>query len=318
MQSELVFSAEVAAALNDGRPVVALESTVISHGLPWPDNVATARAMEDAVRTGGAVPATIAILGGRLHVGLDADQLTYLGRRPPGTVRKCSRRDLPIVVARGEDGATTVAGTMIVAHAAGIAVFATGGIGGVHRGHPFDVSADLSELARTPVAVVCSGAKSILDLPATRELLETNGVTVVGYGTDTFPAFFSRSSGLPVDVRVDAAADAAAVIAARRRLGLAQGLLITVPVPADAALPEAVGAAAIATATAEADAQGIHGAALTPFLLRRLVELTDGATLRANVALLRNNGLQAGHIAAALARSAPGSRPLTVGAPGVL
>ncbi len=296
---KLNFHPEVEEALAAGQPVVALESTVITHGLPYPDNVKTAVSMETAVREGGAIPATIAIIQGQVHIGLTGDQLEYLGRLSGDTVRKCSRRDIPLALARGENGATTVAGTMILAHLAGIPIFATGGIGGVHRGHPFDVSADLSELGRTPVTVVSSGAKSILDLPATREVLETNGVPVIGYGSDTMAAFFSRSSGLPVDARLDTPEEAAALIQAHHALNLQHGILITVPVPeADAFDPEAA-EAAIAQATREADEQGIHGPAATPWLLRRVVELTDGRSLRANVALLRNNGRVAGQIAAA-------------------
>lgn len=296
------FQPEVTAALAANEPVVALESTVITHGLPYPQNVETAVAMETAVREGGAVPATIAIIQGQIHVGLTADQLEYLATREGTAVRKCSRRDIPLAVAGREDGATTVAGTMILAHRAGIPLFATGGIGGVHRGHPFDVSADLSELGRTPITVVSSGAKSILDLPATREVLETNGVPVIGYGSDTMAAFFSRSSGLPVDVRLDTPQAVAAVIQVQRALALQSGILVTVPVPeADAFDPEAA-EAAITLATQEADAAGIHGTAATPWLLRRVVELTDGRSLQANVALLRNNGRIAGQIASALAK----------------
>lgn len=302
MQEQLQFQPEVAVALAENGPVVALESTVITHGLPYPQNVETAVAMETAVRQGGAIPATIAIIQGQIHIGLSADQIEYLGQRAGQDVRKCSRRDLPLALARREDGATTVAGTMILAHLAGIAIFATGGIGGVHRGHPFDVSADLIELGRTPVAVVSSGAKSILDLPATREVLETQGVPVLGYGTDEMPAFFSRRSGLPVDARLDTPAEAAAIIAARRRLGLQSGLLFTVPVPeADACDPDEA-EAAIAQANREADIAGIHGPAATPWLLRRVVELTGGHSMRANTALLRNNGRVAGQIAVALAQ----------------
>ncbi len=298
----LVFHPEVEAALAAREPVVALESTVITHGLPYPDNVQTAVSTETAVREGGAVPATIAIIQGQIHIGLTGDQLEYLGQLSGDTVRKCSRRDIPLAVARKENGATTVAGTMILAHRAGIPIFATGGIGGVHRGHPFDVSADLGELGRTPVTVVSSGAKSILDLPATREVLETNGVPVIGYGSDTMAAFFSRSSGLPVDVRLDTPQAVAAVIEAHHELNLQHGILVTVPVPeADAFDPEAA-EAAIVQATREADEQGVHGPASTPWLLRRVVELTDGRSLRANVALLRNNGRIAGQIAAALIR----------------
>lgn len=290
---------EVADALAAGQPVVALESTVITHGLPYPDNVETAVSMETAVRSGGAVPATMAILQGVVHVGLTATQVDQLGQMAGTAVRKCSRRDLPIAIARRENGATTVAGTMILAHKVGIELFATGGIGGVHRGQPFDVSADLTELGRTAVTVVCSGAKSILDLPATRELLETNGVPVIGYGTDDMPAFFARSSGLPVDCRLDRPEEVAEVMASRHQWGLQTAILVTVPVPAaDACDPEEV-EAAIAQAADEANRLGIHGPASTPWLLRRVVELTDGRSLRANTALLRNNGRIAGQIAAA-------------------
>lgn len=299
MNDTLQIQANVREALAAGEPVVALESTVITHGLPYPQNVETALLMETAVDQGGAVPATIGIIGGQIIVGLSAAQMEQLGRQAGrATVRKCSRRDLPLVVARGEDGSTTVAGTMIVAHLAGIELFATGGIGGVHRGHPFDVSADLTELGRTPVTVVSSGAKSILDLSATREVLETNGVTIVGYGTDELPAFFAPSSGLSVDIRLDTPQEVAAVIRARRALALQSGLLVTVPAPAEDAMDAAEAEAAIAQATREADAQGIHGPASTPWLLRRVVELTDGRSMRANVALLRNNAT----VAAAIAR----------------
>jgi pseudouridylate synthase len=291
---------EIAQALAAGRPVVALESTLITHGLPYPDNVETAVAMETAVREGGAMPATIAILQGQIQIGLTADQLEYLGTRPMTAVRKCSRRDLPIAIARAEDGATTVAGTMILAQRAGIELFATGGIGGVHRGHPFDVSADLTELGQTAVTVVCSGAKSILDLPATRELLETYGVPILGYQTDELPAFFSRGSGLAVDARVENGEEAAAVIRAQRELGLTTGILIAVPVPAADEFDPDEAEAAIQQATQEADAQAIHGPAATPWLLRRVVELTNGRSLRANRSLLINNGRTAAVIAAAL------------------
>lgn len=300
MDSLLNYSGEVQEALQNGRPVVALESTVITHGLPYPANIETAQAMEAAVRAGGAIPATIAIIQGQIQVGLAADQLAYLAERPMDQVRKCSRRDLALAVARGEDGATTVAGTMIIAAQAGIELFATGGIGGVHRGHPFDVSADLTELGRTPVAVVCSGAKSILDLALTREVLETNGVTVIGYGTDELPAFFSRSSGLPVDSRLNSPKDVADVIQARRQLNLQSGILVTVPVPAEAEFELAEAEAAIIQATEEADAAGIIGPAATPWLLRRVSDLTGGESLEANRALLYNNGMVAAQIAAAL------------------
>ncbi len=299
--SLLDIRAEVADALAEGRPVVALESTLITHGLPYPINVETAVAMENAVRASGAIPATIAVLGGHITVGIGPSEIEYLADRPAGSVRKCSRRDLSIAIALREDAATTVAGTMIVAHMAGIRIFATGGIGGVHRGHPFDVSADLKELGQTPVAVVCSGAKSILDLPLTLEYLETQGVPVIGFGTDTLPSFYSRSSGLAIDARIETAAEAAAIIASAERLALGHGLLFTVPVPQPDEMPSEVAEAAIAQATAEADAQGIHGKALTPFVLDRVTTLTEGVSRRANVSLLVNNARVAGEIASALA-----------------
>lgn len=301
MQFSLAIRPEVAAALADRRPIVALESTLITHGLPYPANVATALAMEAAVREGGAIPATIAIIAGAVCVGLTKDEIAWLGQLPAESVRKCSRRDLPIVVARRQHGATTVAGTMIVAHMAGIELFATGGIGGVHRGHPFDVSADLLELGRTPVTVVCSGAKSILDLPATREVLETHGVTVIGYGVDEWPAFFSRRSGLAVDVRLETPAEVAALITARRALGLPMGTLVGVPAPLEAAMGDDSAENAIQQAVIEAEAQGIHGPAATPWLLRRVAELTGGASLKANTALLQHNAYIAAQCATALA-----------------
>jgi pseudouridine-5'-phosphate glycosidase len=253
------------------------------------------------VRKGGAVPATIAIIEGTIHVGLSSDQVELLAQLPAVNIRKCSRRDLPLALALKETGSTTVAGTMILAHLAGIELFATGGIGGVHRGHPFDVSADLVELGRTPVTVVCSGAKSILDLPLTCEVLETNGVPILGYGTDYLPSFFSQATDLPVTVRVDTPQTAAQIIRQRQALALTSGTLITVPVPAADELPRDQAEAAIIQATQEADEQGIHGAAATPWLLRRLVELTEGKSMQANIALLQNNGFVAGQIAAALA-----------------
>ncbi len=299
-QDLLHFASEVEAALRDARPVVALESTLITHGLPWPENASTALAMEAAVRESGAVPATIAVLAGRVTVGLSPDQIEDLAHRPFGSVRKCSRRDLPIVVARGEDGATTVAGTMIVAHQARIRVFGTGGIGGVHRGAPFDVSADLMELGRTPVAVVCAGPKAILDLPLTLEVLETHGVPVIGLGTDTLPGFYTRSTGLPIDVRVDTPREAAAIIAAAERMEARHGVLVVVPVPV---ADESAGDVdrAIERAVAEAEAQRIRGKALTPFLLTRVSELSGGASQRTNQALLVHNARTAGLIARELA-----------------
>lgn len=290
---------ELISALQEGAPVVALESTVITHGLPYPSNIETALGMEEAVRQGGAIPATLAVLNGQVKIGLTIDQVEALGQRSQESVRKCSRRDLPIVLARGETGSTTVAGTMILARAAGIDFFATGGIGGVHQGHPFDVSADLIELGRTPVMVVSSGAKSILDLPATCEVLETQGVPILGFGTDELPSFFSRGSGLPVTQSIASAEEAAAIWRSHRAFDLANGVLVTVPVPEADALPKALADQAIARAIAEADAQGIHGPAATPWLLSRLVELTDGQTMQANIALLKNNGFVAGQIAKA-------------------
>lgn len=304
VQIDMLFHPEVATAAAEGRPLVALESTVITHGLPYPQNVETARKMEAAVVRAGAVPATIALIDGQVWIGLTEDQIEFLGTRPRESVRKCSRRDLPLAIAGREHGATTVAGTMILAHAAGIPVFATGGIGGVHRGHPFDVSADLEELGRTPVAVVCSGAKSILDLPATVEVLETKGVPIVGFQTETVPAFFARSSGLPVTKRADSAAEVAKIIRAHQQLGLQNGILVGVPVPTEMALAEDVAEEAIQQAVADADAAGVHGPAATPWILERLVEVTAGQTIEANVALLENNGFTAGLIAAALKNEA--------------
>jgi pseudouridine-5'-phosphate glycosidase len=289
---------EVAEALANGQAVVALESTLITHGLAYPDNLATARAIQAAAREAGAVPATIAILHGQLTVGLDDAQLEYLATAK--NVRKCSRRDLGIVVAQELDGATTVAGTMMVAAMAGIGVFATGGIGGVHRGHPFDISADLEELSQTPVTVVCAGAKSLLDLPLTVEQLETRGVPVIGYGTDELPAFYSRSSGLPVDARADTPEQVAAIVRARRALGIQGGELVAVPVPAADELSHAEAEAAIAQAIQLADESGVTGAAVTPFILAKIAELTNGRSKRANVALLLNNARVAAHIAQAL------------------
>lgn len=279
-------------------PTVALESTVISHGLPYPDNLALAREMEAIVRAGGAEPATIGILGGELIAGLSDAQIEHLATA--SGVRKVSRRDLPIVTARKLDGATTVATTMWIAHRHGIQVFATGGIGGVHRGDGADISADLPELAQTPVIVVCAGAKAILNLAATLEYLETYGVTVVGYGTDEFPAFYSRHSGLPVDVRCEDGAEVAALWRAKQTLGLPGGLLVAAPVPEEAEIPADAMEPVIARAVAEAEAKGLRSAEVTPFLLSRLAELTGAASVRCNVALLKNNGRVAAEIAVAL------------------
>jgi pseudouridine-5'-phosphate glycosidase len=305
---------DVQVALAGGSPVVALESALITHGLPWPHNLETARTLERTVRAHGATPATIAVLAGRIKVGLTGDELSRLASpHPPspsptgrggaegggegGPPMKASLRDLALAVSSGADGGTTVAATTWIAHRAGIRVFATGGIGGVHRGQPFDVSADLPALAQVPVVVVCAGAKAILDLPLTREWLETHGVPVLGYRTDEFPAFYSRSSGLPVDLRVDSPEAAAAIIQAHRALGLTTGVLVVVPPPAEMALSRDAVEAAINQAFAGAEAQGVRGRDVTPFLLARVAELTGGASLAANVALLGNNAAVAAKIA---------------------
>jgi len=283
--------------------VVALESALIAHGLPAPLNLETALAMEVAVREAGAVPATVAVLGGVLTVGIDGPAIEALAAAPAGTVRKCSRRDLALAVARGETAATTVAATIFAAAKVGIAVFATGGIGGVHRGAPHDVSADLVELGRTPIAVVCSGPKAILDVGLTREVLETWGVPVIGYGADRLAGFFTLDGGFAADGRVDGPEEAAGAILAREALGLDGALLFAVPVPAGAALSGAEAEAAIAAADKAAHAAGIAGAALTPFVLAEVARLTEGRSLAANRALLVNNARVAGAIAAALAEA---------------
>jgi pseudouridylate synthase len=282
--------------------VVALESTIISHGMPWPHNLETALQLEADIRAEGGVPATIAVIDGRLKAGLARHDIERLAR--DGTkVAKVSRRDLPIVVAREGTGATTVAATMIVAALAGIRVFATGGIGGVHRGAAasFDISADLAELARTSAAVVCAGAKAVLDLRLTLEYLETHGVPVVGFRTDRFPAFWSRDSGLGVDARADTPVDVARVMHAKWSLGLAGGIVVANPIPERCELARDRVEAAIAQALDEAQAQGVTGKALTPFLLARVNALTGGDSLEANVALVRNNAVLAARIAAAYA-----------------
>lgn len=294
----LSIHAEVADALAEGRPVVALESTVITHGLPRPSNLELAKEMEARVRAHGAIPATVGILEGQIHLGLAPDQLEHLALR--AQARKVSRRDLAIVAAQRLDGGTTVAGTLFVAHAAGVRVFATGGIGGVHRGSGGDVSADLPALSETPLAVVCAGAKAILDLPRTVEWLETAGVPVVGWQTDEFPAFFSRSSGLPVAVQANEMAELAALVRAHWRLGLKSAVLVGVPCPASDAIPPEALEAALEQAEGEAHAAGISGAQLTPFLLSKVAQLTDEASLRANLALLRQNAEIAAELAASL------------------
>lgn len=280
-------------------PRVALESTVISHGLPYPHNLALAKEMEAIIRNHGAEPRTVGIIGGELIAGLNAEQLYHLATAPH--VRKVSRRDLPIVTARGLDGATTVATTMWIAQRAGIEVFATGGIGGIHRGDGTDVSADLQELAQTPVIVVCAGAKAILNLPATAEYLETFGVTVVGYGTDEFPAFYSRSSGLRVDVRCDTPQEIAAIWQAKQKLGLPGGLLVGNPIPTEYEVPAAEIEPVIEQAVTEAAQRGMRSAEVTPFLLTRISQLTGERSLRANLVLLKNNARVAAEIAVALA-----------------
>ena len=300
MYSTWEIRPEVQNALDANLPLVALESALIAHGLSYPQNLETAQALEQAVRENGAVPATIAIIEGQIRIGLTEGELERLATQKG--VRKVSRRDLPIAVARGEDGATTVAATMYVAALAGIEVMATGGIGGVHRGQPADVSADLPELAQTRVAVVCSGAKSILDLPLTLEWLETHGVPILGYETDEFPAFYSRQSGLPVDTRVDTPDEAARIIRTKWELGLEGGVLVTVPVPQEAELPREVVETAIEQALAAAEERGMKGKVLTPFLLGQIAHITEGRSMAANVALLRNNAAVAARIARVLKR----------------
>jgi pseudouridine-5'-phosphate glycosidase len=298
----LALAPAVAAALGGRQPVVALESTIITHGMPYPQNLETALAVEDVVRRHGATPATIAILNGRLMVGLARAELEALARAGADAA-KASRRDVAVLIAEGGTAGTTVATTMQIAALAGIPVFATGGIGGVHRGasESFDISADLTELARTPVAVVCAGAKSILDIPKTLEVLETNGVPVIGYRTDVFPAFFARESGCPVDHRLDTPQAIAEVMIVQRALGTG-GMLIANPIPEADALDGAAIEARIAGAVEEANAKGVSRKALTPFLLQRLFELTGGRSLAANIALVKNNAALAAEIAVALAR----------------
>jgi len=299
----LVLSDEVAAAQAAGRPLVALESTIITHGMPWPMNLETAQAVEAEVRANGAVPATIAVMDGAIRIGLNEAQLTALARSPDAL--KLSRADLAVCLATGATGATTVAATMIAAHLAGIGVFATGGIGGVHRGAEtsFDISADLQELSRTPVTVVCAGPKAILDLPKTLEVLETLGVPVIAVGQDALPAFWSRNAGLRAPLRLDEPAQIAAAHRMRARLRIGGGQLVVNPIPESAEIPAAEIGPAIAAALEDATAQGIAAKAVTPFLLDRVLALTEGRSLHANVALVRNNAVLGGRIAAALARA---------------
>ena len=301
MNNYLEISPEVQAALAEGKPVVALESTIISHGMPYPQNVETAMNVEQIVRQNGAVPATIAIIGGKLKAGLSADEIKYLGKKGYA-VTKASRRDLPVLVARGEDGATTVATTMIIAAMAGIKVFATGGIGGVHRGAEvtMDISADLEELARTPVLVVCAGAKSILDLGLTLEYLETKGVPVIGYGTEELPAFYTRKSGFGVDYRLDTPEEVAAAFRAKLEMDLGGGMLVTNPIPEQYSMDPDVINKAIDEAVAEANAQGIRGKQTTPFLLAKIKDITGGDSLASNIRLVYNNAALAAKVAGRL------------------
>ena len=298
----LKLSPRVEAALREGRPVIALESTIISHGMPYPQNVETALRCEAAARECGAEPATIAVIGGKLCAGLTEEEIDYLGRE--GTkVTKASRRDLPILAAKGSDGATTVTTTMMIAHMAGIKIFATGGIGGVHRGAEttMDISADLEELAQTPVMVICAGAKSILDLGLTLEYLETKGVPVIGYGTEELPAFYTRRSGFGVDYRLDTPEELARAFSVQRELGIKGGMLVTNPIPEEYSMDKAVIDAAIEKALAEAAEKGVHGKETTPFLLAKIKDITGGDSLASNIKLVYNNAALAAKTAAALA-----------------
>ena len=301
----LDLSKEVSEALAAGKPVVALESTIISHGMPYPRNVETALSVERIIRENGAVPATIAVIGGRLKAGLTPEEIEYFGKKGR-EITKVSRRDLAAVCARGEDGATTVTTTMMIAHMAGIQFFATGGIGGVHRGAEttMDISADLEELANTPVTVICAGAKAILDLGLTLEYLETHGVPVIGYGTKELPAFYSRHSGLQVDYRMDTPEEIAATFLAQRRMGLKGGMLVTNPIPEEYAMDDAVINGAIDQAVRESVEQGIKGKEITPFLLARVSELTGGDSLDSNIQLVFNNARLASAVAAAYQKMA--------------
>ena len=300
MNKYLDIHPDVAAALAEGKPVVALESTIISHGMPYPQNVETALNVERIVRENGAVPATIAVIGGRLKAGLSPEEIEYFGKKGP-SIAKASRRDLAVLCARGEDGATTVTTTMIIAHMAGIPIFATGGIGGVHRGAEttMDISADLEELGQTPVMVVCAGAKSILDLGLTLEYLETKGVPVIGYGTEELPAFYTRQSGFKVDYRMDTPEELAKAFKTQNELGFPGGMLVTNPIPEAYAMPLETIHAAIDQAIGECNEKGIHGKETTPFLLARVAELTGGDSLSSNIRLVYNNAKVAAQTAAA-------------------
>ncbi|MCR5373847.1 MAG: pseudouridine-5'-phosphate glycosidase [Lachnospiraceae bacterium] len=303
IEKYLDIAPEVAEAVKAGKPVVALESTIISHGMPYPQNVETALNVEKVIRDNGAIPATIAIIGGRLKAGLSRDEIEYLGKTGSG-VTKVSRRDLPVIVAKGMDGATTVATTMIIAAMAGIKIFATGGIGGVHRGaqQTFDISADLEELAMTNVTVVCAGAKAILDLPLTLEYLETKGVPVIGYGTKELPAFYTRTSGLSVDYEIDTPAELAKTIFVKHELGMNGGILVTNPIPEKYSMDPKVINKAIDEAIAEANAKGIKGKETTPFLLAKVKEITGGDSLDSNIQLVYNNAALAARTAVELSK----------------
>ena len=300
MNPYLDIHPEVAEAIRSGKPVVALESTIISHGMPYPQNVETALRVEQVIRDNGAVPATIAVIGGRLKAGLTPEEIEYFGKKGRA-IAKASRRDLAMLCARGEDGATTVTTTMIIAHMAGIRIFATGGIGGVHRGAQttMDISADLEELAHTPVMVICAGAKSILDLGLTLEYLETHGVPVLGYQTKELPAFYTRHSGFGVDYEVDSPQELAQALKTQQDLGFPGGMLVTNPIPEEYSMPKDVIDAAIDQAIRECEEQGIHGKDTTPFLLARVAELTGGDSLASNIQLVLNNAKLAAQTAAA-------------------
>jgi len=302
LTKDYILSPDVQQAIRLKQPIVALETAVVTHGLPHPQNLELACDLEAVIRTAGATPATIGLIDGKIHVGLSKEELERLATEPK--MRKISRRDFGIAIALRESGGTTVAGTLIAAHAAGIEVFATGGIGGVHREAPFDVSTDLEELSRSPLVVVCAGAKAILDLPATLEVLETKGVAVVGYRTDEFPAFYSIESGLPVAVRVDTPAEVARLARAQWALGILAAVLVVAPPPPESAIPAAEVEAEIRQALKELHEQGIRGPAVTPFLLSRVSQLTDGGSLKANLALLKNNA----QIAAEIAKELKGGR----------
>ena len=304
MNPYLSISPEVQEALKAGKPVVALESTIISHGMPYPQNVETALKVEQTIRENGAVPATIAIIGGQLKAGCTPEEIEYLGKKGQAVI-KASRRDLPVLIARKTDGATTVTTTMIIAAMAGIRVFATGGIGGVHRGaqQTFDISADLEELAQTPVMVVCAGAKSILDLGLTLEYLETKGVPVIGFGTEELPAFYTRHSGFKVDYRIDTPEELAAAFKAKMDCGLKGGMLVTNPIPEEFSMPKEVIDQAIEQALREMDEAGIHGKQCTPFLLAKVKDLTGGESLASNIQLVLNNARLAAKTAKALCKN---------------